>query len=267
MGILNITPDSFYDGGSFNSSEKAYKHAIQMIEDGADIIVAGGESSRPGAKPVTAQTEIDRICPIIDKIAKELPTVISVDTYKAEVADAALNAGATVVNDIGGLQKDPGMADIVSKHNADIIIMHMHGTPQNMQDNPQYQDIISEIHAFLNSSIKLALQKGIKKEKIIIDPGIGFGKTIEDNYKIINSLHEFKKLGVTILIGLSRKSLIGNIYEDHSKYTPENVDRLPGSIALNIFSILQGASIIRVHDVKQHRLALDSLNQLKRVSE
>ena len=261
MGILNVTPDSFYDGGKYNSIEPALNHAKQMYEDGADIIDVGGESSRPGAQPITTEEEIVRVCPVIEKIAKEFPIKISIDTYKAEVAKAALQAGATMINDIGGLQHDLEMVTIAAKYKAEIVIMHMKGSPENMQENPLYDNIIPDIYKFLEKSINLALQNGIKYDKIIIDPGIGFGKTLEDNYKILKHIKSFEGLNSRILIGLSRKSLIGNLYKNQNNQTP--VDRLPGTIALNVYSMLMGASIIRVHDVKEHRLALDCLEELQ----
>lgn len=260
MGILNVTPDSFYDGGLFNSHDRAVERACDMENEGADIIDVGGESSRPGALPVTVDEEIKRVCPVIEAIAQKVNVPLSVDTRKFEVARLALEAGASIVNDISGLTGDDRIAGLVADHNASIVLMHMKGTPETMQNGPRYDDIIAEINNFLSRAVEAALRKGIKKEKIILDPGIGFGKTLEDNYHIINNLHHFKELGCPLLIGLSRKSLIGRLYSD------ESADRLPATIALNAAAIMNGADIVRVHDVREHGLARESLEMLKRVS-
>ena len=259
MGILNVTPDSFYDSGKFYDEKMAIDRAYEIAEEGADMIDIGGESTRPGANPVTASQEIDRVCPVIEAINKDIGISISIDTNKSDVAEAALRSGAAIVNDISGLTFDGEMAAAVAKHNAGVVLMHIQGKPQDMQENPQYDELISDIYKFLKRSINVAINAGIDNEKIIIDPGIGFGKTLEDNYRIINDIPVFKNLGFQVLIGLSRKSLIGKIYNDDS-------DRLPATIALNIVSIQNGADIIRVHDVKEHKLALRCLEFLKDVS-
>ncbi|MBN1498525.1 MAG: dihydropteroate synthase [Spirochaetes bacterium] len=256
MGILNVTPDSFHDGGKYYSAEDAFMHAAELEKEGADIIDIGGESSRPGAVPVCAQEEIDRILPVLIRIKKNLNIKVSIDTVKAEVAEHCLNEGADIINDISGFMHDKKMPEVVSRFGCEAVLMHMKGTPENMQNNVFYENLIEEIRFSLDKSVETALAAGIKKERIIIDPGIGFGKEVKHNYEIINSIGEFKKSGLRVLIGLSQKSLIWKLYEDKS------IDRLPATIALNMISIYNGADIIRVHDVKQHRLALDAVEYL-----
>jgi len=230
-----------------------------MRDEGADIIDIGGESTRPGAKPVPAGEEIDRVCPVIERIAKDIGVPLSIDTTKAAVARAALAAGASIVNDSSGLTFDGAMACVAAERGAGVVLMHIQGTPETMQRDPRYADLVGEICAFLAAAAERALAGGVGREKIIVDPGIGFGKTLEDNYRIIKNLHGIKKLGFPVLVGLSRKSLIGKLYGS-------DADRLPATIALNAASVLNGADIIRVHDVKEHRLALDGLEMLKRIS-
>ncbi len=264
MGILNVTPDSFSDGGKFNSIELAVKHAKKMVEEGADIIDIGGESTRPGAKKISSEEELKRILPIVKKLSKEINVPISVDTYKAEVAEKCINVGASMINDITALRGDEKLASIVSKHKVPICIMHMLGTPKNMQKNPNYSNIIEEIKDFLEKRSEYAISKGISKNKIIIDPGIGFGKRtgngVEDNCKIIENISEFKKLQYPVLIGASRKTFIGNI-SGKNKLNPN--DRLEGSIAASCISAYNGADILRVHDVKETRRALDVVECIK----
>ncbi len=259
MGILNVTPDSFYDGGRYNDTQTAIGRARTMFAEGADIIDIGGESTRPGARPVSIQDEIDRVCPVIAAVAAELPVMLSVDTYKAEVAEAALRCGAVMVNDISGLAFDPGMARVAAHHDASVVIMHIKGTPENMQVNPVYCDLLGEIYTYLDEAVRKAVLQGVSRNRIIVDQWIGFGKTFEDNYRILNNLDRIISLGLPLLIGLSRKSLIGRLYQG-------DADRLPATIALNMYSVLNGASVIRVHDVREHRLALDGIEMLKRVS-
>ncbi len=254
MGILNLTPDSFYDGGRYLQKEKAIKQAINMVNAGADIIDIGGESTRPGAKRISAKEEINRVIPVLKAIRNKIKIPISVDTYKSETAEAALSEGADIINDISGLRFDKNMAKIIAKHNAGVVIMHIKGTPKTMQINPVYNDLITEIKDYIEKSIKIALENGIDFNKIIIDPGIGFGKRIEDNYIIINKIKEFKIFKRPILIGLSRKSLIGKILNQ----PPE--ERLYGTLILNGISILNGANIIRVHDVMEHKKLIKLLH-------
>ena len=245
MGILNITPDSFSDGGKYININKAIKRALQMVKDGADIIDIGGESSRPGADSISAQVELARDRPIVAKLIKKIKVPISIDTYKPEVADACLKLGASIINDITGI--DVEMRKVVAKHKATVVIMHKQGQPKTMQKNINYNNIINDIKKFLKDRVEKARQAGI--HDIIIDPGIGFGKTLEHNLLIIKNLSEFKKLKYPILIGTSRKSFIGKI-------TGENEDnRLEGTIASNAVAIMNGANVIRVHDVKECKKA------------
>ena len=253
MGVLNVTPDSFSDGGDFYKKKDAIDHAIQMKKDGADIIDIGGESTRPGSKPVSAEEELRRILPILEELKDNIDIPISIDTYKSKVAKKTLDSGASMINDISALRYDRKLAGIISDYNATICLMHMKGTPNNMQKNPVYNDVIKEIYDFLKKRILYAKSKGINDEKIIIDPGIGFGKrtggVIEDNCEIIRRLDEFKNLGYPLLIGTSRKSFIGNILGKNKMLPVEK--RLDGSIISALISIVNGADIIRVHDVKQ----------------
>ena len=257
MGILNVTPDSFYDGGRYISLDKAFKRALDMYTEGADIIDVGGESTRPGSSPVSAEEEIDRICPVIEKIYREIGVSISVDTTKSVVASEALKCGASMINDISGLSFDKGMAAVAAEHKAELVIMHIRGTPADMQKNTIYNDLIQDILDFLTESATIAISEGVDKSRIIIDPGIGFGKSIEQNYGIINNIERFTETGFPVLIGLSRKSLISRLYNSEE-------DRLPATIALNAVAVSRGAAFIRVHDVKAHRLAMDSIDFLKK---
>jgi dihydropteroate synthase len=257
MGILNATPDSFYDGGVHNSIEKGISHAVQMFNDGADIIDIGGESTRPGAHQVSISEEIDRVIPVIERLVKEIPLPVSIDTTKSEVALEAVKAGASIINDISGLTFDPAIIKIAADNQTGLIINHIKGTPYDMQKNTGYNDIIKDILDFLNISINNALDMGVSSERIIIDPGIGFGKSLEQNYIILNNISRFRETGFPVLVGLSRKSLIGKLYKDDE-------DRLPATIALNAVAVNNGADIIRVHDVKAHRLAMESIDFLMR---
>ncbi len=248
MGVLNITPDSFSDGGKFLNVDRAVEHVREMVRDGADIIDVGGESSRPFSEPVSEEEEMRRIIPVIEEL-NDLKIPISVDTYKPRVAEEALKRGANIVNDIFALRRE-GMAEVIRDYDSAVILMHMKGEPRNMQLNPDYEDVISEIYGFLKERVEFARKKGIEEDKIIIDPGIGFGKRVEDNLKIIRNLNTFKSLGYPILIGTSRKSFIGKIL---------NLDineRLEGTIASNIVAVMNGASIIRIHDVKENLRAI-----------
>ncbi|MGA1825773.1 MAG: dihydropteroate synthase [bacterium] len=243
MGILNITPDSFSDGGLFFDHKKALKQAHAMIEEGADIIDVGGESTRPQSEPVTCDDEIERVIPVIKQLRKETNVPISIDTYKSEVAKRALDCGAHIVNDISGLNFDSNMAHVISEYNASVVVMHIKGTPSNMQKNPVYTDLIGEIRSFFKNSLQLAMNAAIPKERCILDVGIGFGKTTFHNLELIKRLGEFHDIGCPILIGLSRKSFIGNVLD-----LPVD-QRLEGTAAGVTTSILHGAHIVRVHDV------------------
>jgi dihydropteroate synthase len=246
MGILNVTPDSFSDGGLYFDTSAAIKRAIQMAEEGADIIDIGGESTRPGSEPVTLEEELGRTIPVIEKLAKEIKIPISIDTYKSEVAKKALDAGASMVNDISGLRFDIAMPKLVSEYKVPVVIMHVKGRPKDMQLNPVYEALIPEIMDYLREGIRIAMSEGISEDKIIIDPGIGFGKTFGHNLEIIHNLSELTFLEKPILIGPSRKAFIGRILGDASV-----TERLEGTAAAVAISIMNGANIIRVHDVKE----------------
>lgn len=255
MGILNLTPDSFSDGGVYYKDiEKAVERVSQMLEEGADIIDIGGESTRPGATPVPVEEELERVIPVIQAVRKELGNnfFISIDTYKSQVAKEALKEGADIVNDISAMSFDKNMADIVSKFDCPVILNHIKGTPENMQKNIYYDDVIDDILLFLDEHINYGLKKGIKKDRFIIDPGIGFGKNVEHNVEIIKRLNELKILGFPILIGISRKSFVGLILKNllgKGDYLPK--DRLNGTLAATAMAVLNGAHIVRTHDVKE----------------
>ena len=257
MGILNITEDSFSDGGKYINADKAIERALKMVEDGADILDIGAESTRSGAIPVSEEEELERIVPIVEKLSKLVKVPISIDTYKSEVAKYSLRAGADIINDITGLKGESTMAEVVSDNDAYVIIMHMQGTPQTMQSNPEYQDVVSDICLDLKESFSIAEIAGIKKEKVIIDPGIGYGKSTNHNLEIIKRVGEFKIFGAPILIGASRKSMIGNVLN-----LPVN-ERVEGSLAVAAASVMNGASIIRVHDVKETKRTLIMIDSIK----
>ena len=250
LGILNITPDSFSDGGLYLNPKKAFNKAIKLLNDGCDIIDIGGESSRPGSTPISSQEEIDRIIPVIEKIKNEVECLISVDTYKADVASEAIKYGANIINDITGLSHDPDMIELVVKNNTPVVLMHMQGNPKQMQKNPYYNNVIDEISRFFSKQIRKLDKKAFPLDKIILDPGIGFGKTLQHNLKILKNIDIICKLGCHTLIGTSRKSFIGDILN----CPPEK--RLEGTISSNLFAITQGVKIIRVHDVLEMRRAL-----------
>jgi len=259
MGVLNVTPDSFSDGGLFFDEKKAIERALRLIEDGADIIDIGGESTRPGSEPVSMEEEIRRTIPVIKAISKSIKIPISIDTYKAEVARRALDAGASIVNDISGLRFDPDMPKVVSEYNVPVIIMHIKGRPKDMQQNPVYEALIPEIMDYLRISIRLATKFGIPDDMIIIDPGIGFGKTFEHNLEIIKNLKEFTLLGKPVAVGVSRKAFIGKILGD----VPPS-ERLEGTASAVAISIFNGANIIRVHDVKEMAKVAKVADAIKR---
>jgi len=244
MGILNVTPDSFSDGGKFSDPGAAIGHARQMAAEGADIIDVGGESTRPGAAPVSEREEIGRVVPVIKALARER-LAVSIDTRKARVAQAALEAGARLVNDVSGLRFDKNMAGVVARHKVPVCLMHMKGTPKTMQKNPVYSDLIGEIIASLAGSLAIAKNAGILLEKIIVDPGLGFGKTAAGNLEIVRRLREFRALGRPVLVGPSRKSAIGAVLD----LPPE--ERVEGTAALVALAIANGADLVRVHDVKE----------------
>ena len=243
MGILNVTPDSFSDGGDYFDLAKAVDRVFELQEQGADIIDIGGESTRPGSTPVAVGQEMARVIPIIEKTKPHLGIPISVDTYKSSVAQAALEAGADIVNDISGGRFDAQMVNVVSRFNAGYVIMHIKGEPRNMQNNPTYENVIEEISNILQTCIQTAKQAGVPSESIVIDPGIGFGKRLKDNFRLINELDRFLPLGLPLLVGPSRKSFIGELLDLPAQ------ERLEGTAAAVSAAILRGAHIVRVHDV------------------
>lgn len=259
MGILNVTPDSFSDGGRFFSRENALKQAEKMAGEGADIIDVGGESTRPYAEQVSAEEEIRRIIPVIRKIKKKLRTLVSIDTYKSEVACRALEEGADIINDISALRMDRNMGKAAARAGVPVILMHMQGRPRGMQANPRYSDVIRDIAGFLGERIKKAKELGIDVKKIIIDPGIGFGKTVEHNLLIIKNLEKFKKLGCPVLAGPSRKSFIGKVLN------LKVYERFEGTAAAVAICVWNGADIVRVHDVKEMKRVADLAYAIKTV--
>lgn len=258
MGILNVTPDSFSDGGQYLELNKAIEHGLKMANDGADIIDVGGESTRPYSKKTSTNEEIDRVIPVIEVLHKELSIPISIDTYKSEVAQESLNAGASMINDISALRFDPYMASIASNAKVPLILMHMKGTPDNMQENPSYDDLISEIMEFLKDAIKRSVTAGIKEDLIIVDPGIGFGKTFDDNLKIIKELFRFGSLQRPVLLGTSNKSFIGHILDK------EVHERDIGTMATIATGVMNGAHIVRVHNVRKAVETVKITDSIKR---
>jgi len=246
MGILNVTPDSFSDGGKYFNKERAVEQALRMQDEGADIIDIGGESTRPGAEKISVKEEISRVVPVIEALANKVEIPLSIDTYKSAVAGAAISSGASIVNDISGLRFDPQMPYVAARHNVPVVIMHIKGAPKNMHKDPSYKSLIPEVIDYLREGIEIARNAGVAEEKIIIDPGIGFGKTLEHNLEIIKKLDVFSGLEKPVLIGPSRKSFIGKILGDLPV-----TERLEGTSAAIAISIFNGANIIRVHDVKE----------------
>ena len=256
MGILNVTPDSFTDGGKFLDTNTAVDHAIDMIADGADIIDIGGESTRPFSDPVSEEEELSRVISVIQKLREKTDTIISIDTTKSSVADSACSVGADIVNDISGLSFDIDMVNTVIKHDCPVVLMHIIGNPKTMQENPSYNNLISDITNHLLERANFALKKGVKKHNIILDPGIGFGKTIDNNFNIINNIDKLNNLGYPILIGASRKSFIGKTLD-----VDEN-NRIEGTIASNIIALDRGCNIFRVHDIIEAKRSLIIANKI-----
>jgi len=250
MGVVNVTPDSFYDGGIYLDAAQAIERGLEIAAENADIIDIGGESTRPGANPVPAEEELRRILPVISGLRKKTNVLISVDTTKAEVAEAALASGADIINDISAGRFDSRMLPLAARTGAGIILMHMKGTPLTMQLSPHYEDVLAEVKSFLDDRVEAAESSGIRRERIIIDPGIGFGKNLEDNLTLINNLDVLAELGRPVLVGISRKSFIGNILN----LGPQ--DRLEGTIAAAVVSLLRGASLLRVHDLEAVKRAI-----------
>lgn len=249
MGILNVTPDSFYDGGRFAALERAVEQGLRLVDDGADILDIGGESTRPGAEAVPEGEELERVLPVIERLAGRISVPISIDTTKSSVAAAALDAGAEIVNDISAGRFDPAMAGVVAQKHAGLVLMHIKGEPRTMQLDPQYDDVVRDICDSLRGSMNAAIAAGLAPQQIVIDPGIGFGKQLEHNLQILRRLREFEILGRPILVGPSRKSFIGKILD----LPPE--ERLEGTIAASVIAILNGAAVVRVHDVRAAKRA------------
>ncbi len=256
MGILNTTPDSFSDGGSFGSLDEAVSRAIQMVEEGAAMIDVGGESTRPFADPVSIEEEIRRTIPVIQKLADQVKVPLSIDTRHTEVAKLALEYGASIVNDVNGL-REPRMDELIAEKEASAVIMHMKGTPRDMQVAPSYQDVIDDIHEFLVERVDHMVSLGVQKGRLMIDPGIGFGKRVGDNLMILRELDSFTDIGCPILIGASRKSFIGKVLGS------EVDDRLEGSLASALIAAMNGASVLRVHDIKETKRVLDIFNGVR----
>jgi dihydropteroate synthase len=246
MGILNVTPDSFSDAGVHFDRARAVERALQMVDEGADIIDVGGESTRPGSEPLPAEEELRRILPVINELARTLKIPLSIDTYKAEIARRALDAGASMVNDISGARFDPDMPEVAAKYNVPIVLMHIKGKPKDMQAHPLYRALIPEIIDYLKGSIEKVVNAGVREDMIIVDPGIGFGKTFEHNLTVLNNLQEFTTLGRPLLVGPSRKAFIGKVLGAASP-----AERLEGTAAAVAISIMKGANIVRVHDVRE----------------
>lgn len=258
MGILNVTPDSFSDGGKHASVEKALKHALEMVEQGATFIDIGGESTRPGAPDVSLQEELDRTIPVIEAVARNSDCVISIDTSKAQVMTEAVKAGAGLINDVRALQ-EPNALEAAANAKVPVCLMHMQGEPRTMQHNPSYNDVVSDVSAFLSERVKACEAKGIAKEQVLLDPGYGFGKSLEHNYALVKHLPEIMELGFPVLVGMSRKSMIGNLLN-------RKVDeRLAGSISLATIVAQMGAHIIRVHDVAETADAVNIVKMLNTI--
>jgi dihydropteroate synthase len=248
MGVVNVTPDSFSDGGLYLDSDAAVAHGENLVKDGAEVLDVGGESTRPGAVEVDAKEELRRTEPVVAGLASK--ATVSIDTSKLAVAEAALDAGASIVNDVTALRRDPEMAVLCADRGAGVVLMHMPGNPRTMQDNPAYEDVVDEIKAFLTERIEAAISAGVEEERIWLDPGIGFGKTVEHNLELLRRLAELRELGRPLVIGASRKSFIGRI--DGSEVD----DRLGGSIASSVLAAAEGADVLRVHDVAETAQAM-----------
>ncbi len=259
MGVVNVTPDSFSDGGEFLDAGAAIAHARELVAQGADILDVGGESTRPGAAPVSAEQELRRVLPVLEGIAAaELDVQVSIDTSKASVARAAIAAGAHIVNDVSALRADPAMVEVIAGSGVDCCLMHMLGEPRTMQREPRYQDVVDDVKAFLEQRLSFAVAAGVKEERVMLDPGIGFGKTTAHNLELLARLGELVALGRPVVVGTSRKSFLGRLAADAAGEA-EPVDvmrRLAGTIATNVLALERGASVFRVHDVAAVRDAL-----------
>ncbi|MGA2452424.1 MAG: dihydropteroate synthase [Solirubrobacteraceae bacterium] len=262
MGIVNVTPDSFSDGGVFLSADAAITHAVRLVAEGADILDVGGESTRPGAEPVSAEEELRRVLPVLEGIAAQAwpaaPPQISIDTSKAAVARAAIAAGASIVNDVSALRADHAMVEVIAEPGVDCCLMHMLGEPRTMQRDPRYGDVVDDVKAFLEERLRFAVSAGVDEERILLDPGIGFGKTVAHNLELLERLGELTELGRPLVVGTSRKTFLGRIAADAAGEDEplEPARRLPGTIATNVLALERGASVFRVHDVAPVRDAL-----------
>ena len=244
MGIVNVTPDSFSDGGKYSTTTLAVEHALALVEQGADILDVGGESTRPNAQPVTLEEELHRVIPVIEALSTQVNIPISIDTYKPQVMKAALAAGASLINDVRALQ-EPDALQVAAESSAGICLMHMLGSPQTMQDDPRYEDVVQEVSDFLKLRAEAAMEAGVAFDRILLDPGFGFGKRSVHNLALLRAIPTFLQLGFPVLAGLSRKSVLGKIVGDSSK------DKLPASIAAAVIAAVNGARILRVHDVSE----------------
>ncbi len=250
MGIVNVTPDSFYDGGLYLDAGKAVAHGLELAAEGADMLDIGGESSRPGSDPTPTEDELRRVVPVIAGLRRQSGALISVDTMKPDVAEAALDAGADIINDVSSFRLDPRILELASRRKAGFIVMHMAGTPKTMQVQPRYDDVIADIRRFFAEKLEIAEAYGLDRERLMIDPGIGFGKRLEDNLALLNGLAAFEDLGRPVLLGVSRKSFIGKILNA----PPE--DRLEGTIAASVIGVVRGAHVLRAHDVRAVKRAV-----------
>ena len=251
MGVVNVTPDSFSDGGQFLDADAAVEHGLRLTAEGADILDVGGESTRPGADPVSEDEELGRVVPVIERLASDGRARLSIDTTKVAVARAALDAGASLVNDVSAFRFDPGMAALVAETGVGCCLMHMLGEPRTMQEDPRYDDVVSEVKAFLEERLAFAVSEGVDEERVWLDPGIGFGKTVEHNLELLRRLDEIVAIGRPVVVGTSRKSFLGKLAGGR-----DEGERLPGTIATNVLALERGASVFRVHDVAQHADAL-----------
>ncbi len=245
MGVVNVTPDSFSDGGEFLDADAAVAHALRLAEDGAGIVDVGGESTRPGADPVPEGIELERVIPVVERVAQTHGVRVSIDTAKLAVAEQAIQAGARVVNDVTAFRNAPELAGLVAQSGAGCCLMHMQGEPRTMQANPAYDDVVSDVKAFLEERLAFAVGEGVPEERVWLDPGIGFGKTVEHNLELLRRLDEIVAIGRPVVIGTSRKSFLGKLTGRDEK------DRLPGTIATNVLALERGAEIFRVHDVAE----------------
>ena len=258
MGILNVTPDSFFDGGKYTTVDTALRRCEELIAEGADIIDIGGESTRPGAESVSEQDEMARVLPVIEAISRRFDIPVSIDTMKSKVARASLDAGASILNDVSAMTADPRMLEVPQSFGAGVVLNHMRGEPRSMQQNPSYQNVVAEVREFLLDRIRTLASLGLSKDHIAVDPGVGFGKRLEDNFALIEHIEEFDALGFPVMLGHSRKSFIGK--------TPglENSDRLHPSVAVAVYGALKGVSILRVHDVKATFEALRMIESIQK---